>query len=144
WYRRAVTPAAYWWRARWPGNSEPLTDYLSFDIIWYQMKRKNLMSSDGWLTLEDTASYLGLGKTRLYELARTGRIPARKIGKKWVFEKATLDSWVQAKRPLDTYFLDLDFAIDGNLNLRDPQRDGYLRTYEFFRSGKNKAIIQLP
>jgi DNA repair protein RadD len=97
-----------------------------------------------WLTLEDTASYLGMGKTVLYDLARNGRIPARKIGKKWVFEKAALDGWVQAKRPLSTYFLGLDFAIDGNLNLRDPQRDAYLRTYEFFRAGKNKAIIQLP
>ncbi|MGE0421513.1 MAG: DEAD/DEAH box helicase family protein [Reyranellaceae bacterium] len=99
---------------------------------------------DGWLTLEDTASYLGMGKTVLYELARNGQIPARKIGKKWVFEKAALDGWVQSKRPLGTYFLDLDFSIDSNQNLRDPQRDGYLRAYEFFRAGKNKAIIQLP
>jgi excisionase family DNA binding protein len=104
----------------------------------------SIMSVDSWLTLESTASYLGLGKTVLYDLARKGGIPARKIGKKWVFEKAALDSWVQAKRPLNAYFLDLDFAIDGNLNLRDPQRDGYLRAYEFFRGGKNKAIIQIP
>jgi DNA repair protein RadD len=99
---------------------------------------------DGWLSLEETASYLGMGKTVLYDLARTGRIPARKLGKKWIFEKGALDSWVQDKRPLNTYFLDLDFKIDGNPNLRDPQREGYLRTYEFFRSGKNKAIIQIP
>jgi excisionase family DNA binding protein len=102
------------------------------------------MAADGWLSLEDTASYLGMGKTVLYDLARKGTIPARKLGKKWIFEKAALDSWVQAKRPLNTYFLDLDFSIDGNPNLRDPQREGYLRTYEYFRSGKNKAIIQIP
>ena len=102
------------------------------------------MTADGWLSLEDTASYLGMGKTVLYDLARSGRIPARKIGKKWIFDRGALDNWVQAKRPLNTYFLDLDFAIEGNPNLRDPQRDGYLRTYEFFRAGKNKAIIQIP
>lgn len=99
---------------------------------------------DGWLSLEETAEYLGMGKTALYALARDQRIPGRKIGKKWVFEKAGLDQWVRANRPIEAFFLDLDFKIDGNEYLRDPQRDGYLRTYEFFRKGKNKAILQIP
>ena len=99
---------------------------------------------DGWLSLEETAEYLGIGKTALYALARDQRIPGRKIGKKWVFEKAGLDQWVRANRPIEAFFLDLDFKIDGNEYLRDPQRDGYLRTYEFFRKGKNKAILQIP
>ena len=99
---------------------------------------------DGWLSLEETAEYLGMGKTALYALARDQRIPGRKIGKKWVFEKAGLDQWVRANRPMEAFFLDLDFKIDGNEHLRDPQRDGYLRTYEFFRKGKNKAILQIP
>lgn len=102
------------------------------------------MTDDGWLSLEETAEYLGIGKTALYALAREQRIPARKIGKKWIFEKVELDQWVRTSRPADTFFLNLDFKIDGNENLRDPQRDGYLRTYEFFRAGKNKAILQIP
>src|SRR3984893_1130926 len=103
-----------------------------------------MLTLDGWLSLEETASYLGMGKTALYALARDGRIPARKIGKKWVFEKAALDGWVRANQPLRTFFLNLDFKIGGNENLRDPQRDSYLRTYDFFRAGKNKAILQIP
>jgi DNA repair protein RadD len=99
---------------------------------------------DGWLSLEETAEYLGMGKTALYALARDQRIPGCKIGKKWVFEKAGLDQWVRANRPMAAFFLDLDSKIDGNEYLRDPQRDGYLRTYEFFRKGKNKAILQIP
>lgn len=102
------------------------------------------MSPDGWLSLEETAAYLGMGKTALYALTRDGRIPARKIGKKWIFEKAGLDTWVRANQPAQMFFLSLDFSIEGNENLRDPQRDGYLRTYEFFRAGKNKAILQIP
>ena len=98
----------------------------------------------GWLSLDETAAYLSMGKTALYTLAREGRIPARKIGKKWVFEKAGLDAWVRAKQPLETFFLNLDFNIEGNAFLREPQHDGYLRTYEFFRAGKNKAILQIP
>ena len=98
----------------------------------------------GWLSLEETAEYLNMGKTVLYALARDGRIPARKIGKKWTFEKADLDAWVRGNGPFRSFFLDLDFNIEANDALRDPQRDGYLRTYEFFRRGKNKAILQIP
>ena len=97
-----------------------------------------------WMSLDETAAYLTMGKTALYSLAREGRIPARKIGKKWVFEKAGLDAWVRTNEPLESFFLNLDFNIGGNAYLREPQHDGYLRTYEFFRSGKNKAILQIP
>ena len=101
-------------------------------------------ANTGWLSLDETAAYLGMGKTALYTLAREGRIPARKIGKKWVFEKAGLDAWVRTKQPLESFFLNLDFDIEGNACLREPQHDGYLRTYEFFHAGKNKAILQIP
>jgi DNA repair protein RadD len=99
---------------------------------------------DEWLSLEDTASFLGIGKTALYTLAREGRIPGRKIGKKWIFEKAGLEKWLRTNRPIDQFFLGLDYKIEGNAYLRDPQREGYLRAYEFFRAGKNKAILQIP
>ena len=103
------------------------------------------MDSDNiWLSLDETAAYLKMGKTALYALARESRIPARKIGKKWVFEKAGVGRWVRTNQPMKTFFLNLDFNIEANESLRDPQRDGYLRTYEFFRAGKNKAILQIP
>lgn len=100
--------------------------------------------ASAWLTLEETAEYLGMGKTVLYALARDGRIPATKLGKKWMFEKAELDKWVRGTRPLDEYFLSLDYKIEENDALREPQKEGYLKTYEFFREGKNKAILQIP
>jgi len=100
--------------------------------------------ASAWLTLEETAEHLGMGKTVLYALARDGRIPATKLGKKWMFEKADLDKWVRGTRPLDEYFLSLDYKIEENDALREPQKEGYLKTYEFFREGKNKAILQIP
>lgn len=101
-------------------------------------------NKDSWLSLDETAAYIGMGKTALYALARDGRIPARKIGKKWTFEKAGLDTWMRGHRPVESFFTDIEFKIDGNEELRDPQREGYLRTYEFFRAGKNNAILQIP
>lgn len=99
---------------------------------------------ENWLSLEETATYIGVGKTMLYGMAREGTIPARKVGKKWTFEKAGLDAWMRGHRPVQSFFTDIEFKIEGNDELRDPQREGYLRTYEFFRAGKNKAILQIP
>ncbi|PJN92375.1 helicase, partial [Amaricoccus sp. HAR-UPW-R2A-40] len=69
--------------------------------------------------------------TVLYGMAREGTIPARKVGKKWTFEKAGLDAWMRGHRPVQSFFTDIEFKIEGNDELRDPQREGYLRTYEF-------------
>src|SRR5258708_5776636 len=108
------------------------------------VKDIDMESTSEWLSLEETAGYLRMGKTALYALARDGRIPAKKIGKKWVFEKADVDAWVRANQPLESFFLNLNSNIEDNDSLRDPQRDGYLRAYEFFRAGKNKESLQLP
>ena len=41
----------------------------------------------------------------LYTLAREGRIPANKVGKKWTFEKTQLDLWVNVySTNLDHHF----------------------------------------
>lgn len=97
-----------------------------------------------WLSLEEAAEYLKMGKTSLYAAAREERLPAQKVGKKWVFEKNQLDTWLRSNQSIENFFLSLDYKIEGNSNLRDPQRDGYLRVQEFFASGKNNAIVQIP
>lgn len=102
------------------------------------------MTSQNWLSLDEAAAYIGVGKTVLYKLAREGRVPASKVGKKWTFERAQLDQWARRSQPIETFFTTLDFKIEANKALREPQREGYLRTFEFFRSGKNKAILQIP
>lgn len=110
------------------------------------MKEKHPMKSTPreWLSLDEAAEYLNLGKTVVYGLAREGRIPASKVGKKWTFEKKQLDDWLRSNQPIESFFTTLDANIESNANLREPQRDGYVRTYEFIKSGKNKAIIQIP
>jgi len=97
-----------------------------------------------WLGTDEAAKYLGIGKTRLYELSQTGKIPVNKIGKKWAYERARLDEWLRASQSPESFFLNVDFEIEANPALRDPQRDAYLRTQAFFATGKNKAILQIP
>jgi excisionase family DNA binding protein len=99
---------------------------------------------DGWLTLIEASQYLGIGKTVLYAMARENKIPSQKVGKKWLFERTALDAWVRAKQPVESFLTNLDVNIEGDNTLRDPQREGYLRASEFFASGNNYAIIQIP
>lgn len=102
------------------------------------------MMDSKWLSIEEAAAFLGIGRTAIYTAAREGRIPAQKLGKKWVFEKPRLEAWLRGNQPINSFFHQLTPLIDGNPELRDPQREAYQRTYEFFRAGKNKALLQIP
>lgn len=97
-----------------------------------------------WLTTEQAVDYLGIGKTRLYALSQSGRIPVSKVGKKWLYDQQLLDDWMRVAKSFDSYFMETAANIEGNLSLRDPQRDAYLAAYDFFASGGSKAIVQLP
>jgi len=102
------------------------------------------MAESPWLTIEQASAYLGMGRTVIYTLAREGRIPANKVGKKWMFQRAQLDAWVRSNQPVSSFFTSSDFSIEGNPNLREPQLEAYNETFRFFRAGKNKAILQIP
>lgn len=49
-----------------------------------------------WLTLEETAQYLKMGKSTLYDLARKGGVPAHKMGREWRFDAEELDAWLKS------------------------------------------------
>lgn len=102
------------------------------------------MANSKWLNTEEAAAYLGIGKTKLYTLSQTGKIPVSKVGKKWVYERESLDEWLRGNKTFASYFMETAANIEDNTNLREPQREAYVRAYEFFTSGGQKAIIQLP
>ncbi|MBN3038789.1 MAG: helix-turn-helix domain-containing protein [Candidatus Omnitrophica bacterium] len=49
------------------------------------------------LTLEEASAFLKLSKSTLYNLARKGEVPVRKIGRSWRFSKASLLKWLENK-----------------------------------------------
>jgi len=49
-----------------------------------------------WLTVEEAAKYLKMGKSTLYDLARKGNIHAHKMGREWRFDAEELDEWLKA------------------------------------------------
>jgi len=99
---------------------------------------------ENWLTVEEAAKYLDMGKTSLYTLAKEGSIPANKVGQKWLFSKQDLDAWVRANKPIEEFFLNTDFDIDENPQLREPQIEAYRAIYSYFKLGNTTAIVQIP
>ena len=102
------------------------------------------MTSGKWFGTDEAAAYLGIGKTKLYSLSQTAKIPVSKVGKKWAYEKERLDEWLRANKGVGSYFMNVEARIDDNSDLREPQRDAYLRALDFFGGGGTRAIIQLP
>lgn len=97
-----------------------------------------------WIGTDQAAEHIGVGRTKLYELTRAGRIPARRVGKKWMYDRDELTRWMQASRRLEDFFRVTQANIDGNMDLREPQRDAYLRAADYFQRGGPKALIQIP
>lgn len=50
-----------------------------------------------WLTLNEAADYLKLGRSTIYKLARERGIPAHRAGRIWRFDAAELDKWMKCQ-----------------------------------------------
>lgn len=102
------------------------------------------MKTPAWLTPEEAAKYLSIGRTKLYELAQSGKIPGHRIDKQWRFKTDELDLWLSVSKSVEGYFQTVQANILENTLLREPQREAYAKLYDFFKSGKKMALVQLP
>jgi len=51
----------------------------------------------GLMTLEEVAHYLRVNSKTIYRLLDKRAIPARKVGRQWRFEKASIDVWLRQR-----------------------------------------------
>ena len=70
-----------------------------------------------WLNADEASNYLGISSSNLYSLAQQGRIPGHKLGKMWRFNKADLDAWVRANKPINEFFMSAESSIDGKRSI---------------------------
>lgn len=49
---------------------------------------------DDVMSMEQLAEYLKVSRHTLYKLAREGKMPGQKIGKRWRFLRAAIDDWL--------------------------------------------------
>ena len=78
-------------------------------------RKENDMSST-YLTAAEVSEYLKLPEETVYKYARTGRMPASKVGRYWRFEQSRIDEWVnqnsnQGQSTLNVVVVDDDPAV---------------------------------
>jgi len=59
------------------------------------------------LNTEDASRYLHLNTKRVQALARAGRLPGRRVGRKWLFDRRDLDRLLGAEGDLGSGELDI-------------------------------------
>ncbi len=101
-------------------------------------------NTQDWMSTEEAAQYIRLGKTVLYGMAQDGTIPSSKVGNKWLFSKSDLDAWLRSNKPLEDFFMETPAEIEENFQLREPQIEAYQALYNYFRNGNKTAILQIP
>ena len=61
----------------------------------------------GLLSAEQAASYLHLNVKRVQALARVGKLPGRRVGRKWLFDERDLETALGHDRRIEVSGLDL-------------------------------------
>ena len=51
------------------------------------------------MTIPECAEYLGIGRSTAYELARTGRLPVLKLGRRLLIPKTALERMLEGRQP---------------------------------------------
>lgn len=66
------------------------------------MKKKKIASTNSEqviskevMDVKELSKYLGIGKSKIYQLIREKKIPASKIGRQYRFSKSVIDSWLK-------------------------------------------------
>ncbi len=55
-----------------------------------------MSANDKWLTIDELAEYLKMGRTKLYTMAQQGKVPGNKIGNQWRFDRKEIDRWIKS------------------------------------------------
>ncbi len=60
------------------------------------------MDTDKWLTVEEICEYLSVGKDTIYKWIEQRNMPAHRVGRRWMFQKSEVDTWIKAGKAADS------------------------------------------
>lgn len=67
--------------------------------------RKKKMSDTRWLSVDEIATHLGVGKETIYAWIEKRDLPAHRVGRFWKFQKEDVDDWVKSGKAADMSIL---------------------------------------
>jgi len=59
------------------------------------------VSVDKWLTVEEICTHLNVSKDTIYKWIDQKSMPAHRVGRKWMFQKTEVDTWVKVGKAAD-------------------------------------------
>ena len=60
-------------------------------------RAENIQPTREVMDIKALASYLGIGKSKIYALIRLKKIPASRIGRQYRFSKEVVDQWLKER-----------------------------------------------
>lgn len=55
-------------------------------------------SFERYMTVEDLCLYLSVTRETIYRWIKQNKLPALRVGKRWMFQRVEIDNWVKADR----------------------------------------------
>jgi excisionase family DNA binding protein len=59
------------------------------------------VSVDKWLTVEEICTHLSISKDTIYKWIDQKGMPAHRVGRKWMFQKTEVDTWIKLGKAAD-------------------------------------------
>lgn len=57
---------------------------------------KGIKEAERWISTREACEYLGVKRHTLFHWIENQKLPARKVGGRWLFRFSEIDEWVEA------------------------------------------------